>query len=1423
MAINTECHECGKKYRFDSDRAGERVPCRECGATIRVPGGRRGQRGGSGDGNSKQLLWMIGGAVGVLVVGTVIIVAMTRSPEPAQPVAQPNATGATTTNGTTTTATPQTVNVAGSQLNLPTSTIVTPSDQGTVPSSRATTPSTPSRPLVNPNQVGNNGTTVGAGTQNSAASSPSNPGEAAWDTPLDPPTQEMKLGSSRLQIPFDFSSYVSIPQMPSSFVAVRDSRTLMVFNLETLKRGKAHPTSGFADRAPFTVSPDGKRIVMVTDSALVEFNAETGKTLRTVRTPFRATGRLIEYVAKDRVAVAYENDLGVYDVSNNKGESVMISVDDGPRAEYAISPGGRYALGYFPNQKSVLLFDLPTGETIGRLKIPDDLQGSQCLGIAFAPEGDEFAVIVNGRFFDPVLLNYDAKSGRLLHRVTPNIGVRFDWGERSGQKQDVQYLSGKRGWMLFAKYVIDRDSGKVLWTSGLNDLNANAPWKLLPNDSVLCRAGNALRTFDISAESLAVKTKLTDVRQSLGASAVKTSDLKRGSGAVTQLTKDLLPWKPISDPAPPIEDLAKRAVLGMTDGGGWNVRVFPDRRHMLLIGTEPVRVIAGNDVVGARSYRARIVDLKNSEIVREIQPPVPSQYIQTQLPTGQILLKPTASVPQFASISNDGKQAASVTMSGEVLIWSLDDGAEVVRFVLPSGSHELPIVSFTDDNKLLTYWEDKKGSSATRAELACWELPSLRAAYELKWEASAKKSSLPSAFGNQTTTRLRSLLSLSPNRKFGALDMGAVVRFFETSTGQLLGDAPITALRADVDESFENGVFSEDGLSFLALFNNGRTSDVFVWDLATGREKSSFTIEGNYTVRGWAGPDFVLASSTGYRQTAVLIDPARHCIAWKIPGNQLPLFSIGKGQFMATNATYSRSGPVAVIASRFVLPEPTVVSKIQTQMPTPLPPLAGPGAQIAIDVGPLGTAEDKRPSIIQAIEQSLLQNGMQAGTRDGLTLRVSLELTKSENETYDLITRPRTAYGSYGPRQVEAQVTITQSNYVFRRSLINNAGALLWYDEALLSDGLYFFSGVVKAGESVQQVIQQAQRDRFASSIEHHGRAALPRLFYPQPRFGEKAELGFGSSSLYNDKAFESSIAESYFSWLAQTDSRFVSNLQRAVSAQQAELAALEGSALQERLKWCSVLKRPVVGVRWGLGVQLAAATKENMLKTQPNTFVVVDAVNQITGGVCSPLVARMTDLGMNNAFGELPKANDARITQPLLFGGGNRKQVVDAAKAAGVDLLMLAHLSGTPANKGALNATSLVLRIINVDTEEEVFASDRLSGKAAATTAADLSGLIVDRTVSFVKEQLKLEPLSSVADKDVRERITALEKNGTGLPHATAVELLAWKARGLVSDGQCRVVLKKCGIDAAIAQQLLSEASEDRSKAVQSLKFAGK
>ena len=82
MPIQIACPDCGKKYRFADERAGETVECKDCGSDIDIPGGRR--RGASGSNKRKPQSSgvgagvMIGGGVGAVVLLGLVAVLMMK-------------------------------------------------------------------------------------------------------------------------------------------------------------------------------------------------------------------------------------------------------------------------------------------------------------------------------------------------------------------------------------------------------------------------------------------------------------------------------------------------------------------------------------------------------------------------------------------------------------------------------------------------------------------------------------------------------------------------------------------------------------------------------------------------------------------------------------------------------------------------------------------------------------------------------------------------------------------------------------------------------------------------------------------------------------------------------------------------------------------------------------------------------------------------------------------------------------------------------------------------------------------------------------------------------------------------------------------------------------------------------------------------
>lgn len=113
--------------------------------------------------------------------------------------------------------------------------------------------------------------------------------------------------------------------------------------------------------------------------------------------------------------------------------------------------------------------------------------------------------------------------------------------------------------------------------------------------------------------------------------------------------------------------------------------------------------------------------------------------------------------------------------------------------------------------------------------------------------------------------------------------------------------------------------------------------------------------------------------------------------------------------------------------------------------------------------------------------------------------------------------------------------------------------------------GMFFFVRV-KPGESTESALQGQSKERLSFSFEARMKAPLPRVIYPQPRFGERNKPGIGASSLYNSKTFQTDVTDFFHVWLRKSDARFIANLRDATLQQQAELAALEPAALQQRL-----------------------------------------------------------------------------------------------------------------------------------------------------------------------------------------------------------------------------------------------------------------
>ena len=116
MPIQVACSECGKRYRFPDERAGDTVECKECGVDIEIPGGRsRGEKKKKKQASSGVGAGVLigGGAGAVVLLGLVAFLFMGRGQPP---VAPPNVPAVN--NGQPIAANPPCDHCARNQLNL---------------------------------------------------------------------------------------------------------------------------------------------------------------------------------------------------------------------------------------------------------------------------------------------------------------------------------------------------------------------------------------------------------------------------------------------------------------------------------------------------------------------------------------------------------------------------------------------------------------------------------------------------------------------------------------------------------------------------------------------------------------------------------------------------------------------------------------------------------------------------------------------------------------------------------------------------------------------------------------------------------------------------------------------------------------------------------------------------------------------------------------------------------------------------------------------------------------------------------------------------------------------------------------------------------------------------------------------------------
>ncbi|HEX4142953.1 MAG TPA: hypothetical protein VHY91_05345 [Pirellulales bacterium] len=211
---------------------------------------------------------------------------------------------------------------------------------------------------------------------------------------------------------------------------------------------------------------------------------------------------------------------------------------------------------------------------------------------------------------------------------------------------------------------------------------------------------------------------------------------------------------------------------------------------------------------------------------------------------------------------------------------------------------------------------------------------------------------------------------------------------------------------------------------------------------------------------------------------------------------------------------------------------------------------------------------------------------------------------------------------------------------------------------------------------------------------------------------------------------------------------------------------------VNEQVRWAPWSKRPVFGVRWGLGI-LPTNVPANLMERQQ--------IEPITGAIGPKLVAALDERLDAGAFGAWPAGEDSRLTRVGWLGVGNRSDLTSSAKRQDFDIIAVVSVNW---QKGGQR--QITVRVGDVVNGLVVFSSSTLKTGPPAPGSGS-KGDSVDKWLSElmhqVDQKMTLQPMPELTAEDAKhaaERLVSAKRHDRA---ADLVELRTYQARHLIDN----------------------------------------
>lgn len=240
------------------------------------------------------------------------------------------------------------------------------------------------------------------------------------------------------------------------------------------------------------------------------------------------------------------------------------------------------------------------------------------------------------------------------------------------------------------------------------------------------------------------------------------------------------------------------------------------------------------------------------------------------------------------------------------------------------------------------------------------------------------------------------------------------------------------------------------------------------------------------------------------------------------------------------------------------------------------------------------------------------------------------------------------------------------------------------------------------------------------------------------------------------------------------------------------DILSADDSALLQTLRWCPILKQPALGVRWGTGVVVPMSAGSVAAATGP-TGRLEDQVGAVGTVVGNELQNRID----SGAFGQAPQVGDPRLSGVVFLGSGTRNELLNMAKAMGLNAVVLFQLpQPTPAAMQAAGKRTddqLKIHVIDIanKTEKEWSAPNTAPGASTGEPDPEELALCADDIGKYLDANYVLQPMPQLQAGDIAGRMKkmAAEAHDDRLP--LFAEVRYDQMKGLLSNEEAVAALR--------------------------------